>query len=516
MSFNRRYFLFGSLAIATGAAGFYGRRAYYRAARERRLHPLVEQRADQVRIGVIGLRGQGRQHLSALMRIPGAQVVALCDVDPAVLAKAAELCAKSGLKPAVYADLRKLLESKEVDAITTATPNHWHALVGIWACEAGKDAYIEKPLSHNVWEGRQLVEAARKHGRIVQGGSQSRSSIPIKEAVQWVRDGNLGRIKVVTGYCYKSRMSIGKVGNGKIPAGLDYDLWTGPAPFKPLARKSLHYEWHWFYDTGNGDLGNQGVHQMDIARWFLGVDQLAPRVMSVGGRLGYKDDGETPNTQVIFHDYEPAPLVFETRGLPRSREFQADPKQWRSEMDNPFADDPDMGRGVVVECEGGSVRVGRWVVAYSPDGNVIRDFSEGDRVASRRKVRAEWFQIHMANWVDAVRSKDPAILNAECLETHVSSALCHTGMISHRLGKTLSDGEIREQIRGDALAVERYGAMTEHLGRNGVDLNGRSVTLGPWLELDAKQERFTGEWANRANPMLARKYREPFVVSSQV
>lgn len=445
---------------------------------------------DDIRVAVVGFNGQGMGHISQLLDMKGVRLVALCDVDPAVLARGVETAEKKGVKVTPYQDVRKLLESKEVDAITTATPNHWHSLVGIWACQAGKDAYVEKPISHNVWEGRRLVEAARHYNRVVQGGTQNRANGRIRNAVRWVNEGNLGKIKVVTGYCYKPRQSIGKVGKGEIPAGLDYDLWTGPAPKKPLTRAKLHYDWHWVYDTGNGDMGNQGIHQMDVARWFLGVNALSPRVMSIGGRVGYEDDGETPNTQVVYHDYDKAPLIFETRGLPKSKEFH-ESQQWNRNMDYP-------GIAVIVQCEGGKVVVNGGVAAFDKDGKKMQDFP------------AEGGGSHMGNWIDAVRSRKPDALYAESLETHLSSALCHTGLISHQLGKQMSNGEILERIQSDKLAVERFELMKEHLGRNGVDLNSTPLTLGPWLNFDPKKERFVDNSA--ANTLLTREYRAPYVV----
>lgn len=447
---------------------------------------------DDIRVAVIGFNGQGMSHINTLLGARGARLVALCDVDPAVLARGVETAAKKGVTVKTYSDVRKLMEDKEIDAITTATPNHWHSLIGVWACQAGKDAYIEKPISHNVWEGRRLVQAARHYKRIVQGGTQNRSNGRIKNAVRFVQDGNLGKIKVVTGYCYKPRLSIGKVGKGPIPNGLDYDLWTGPAPMKPLRRAKLHYDWHWFYDTGNGDMGNQGIHQMDVARWFLGVNELSPRVMSVGGRLGYDDDGETPNTQVVYHDYDKAPLIFETRGLPKSKEMH-DPKLWTKNMDEP-------GIAVIVECEGGKVVIGGGgsVDAYDKSGSKLPAFSN------------EGGANHIQNWLDAVRERKPELLNADCLETHISSALCHTGLISHQLGKTMPAGEIRERLQENKLALERFELMKDHLARNGVDLTSTEATLGPWLTFDPKKERFVQN--AEANEIAMGTYREGFAI----
>src|ERR1044071_3863242 len=275
---------------------------------------------SDIRCAVVGFHGRGQSHIQDLRGLKGVRLVALCDVDSKVLERGVANCDSAGQKVQGYTDIRKLLENKDIDVVTIATPNHWHSLAAIWAVQAGKDVYVEKPVSHNVWEGRQLVEAARKHGRIVQAGTQSRSSrTGIYEAIQWLRGGHIGKVVRAYGLCYKRRASIGKVdGPQQVPANIDYDLWCGPAPKEPLMRKNLHYDWHWVWPTGNGDLGNQGIHQMDIARWVLGEDALSPRVLSVGGRVGYVDDGTTPNTLIVYHEYKNAPLIFEVRGLPAS------------------------------------------------------------------------------------------------------------------------------------------------------------------------------------------------------
>ncbi len=456
---------------------------------------------NDIRVAVIGFNGQGGSHIGALQKAKGARITALCDCDKDVLGKGAK---RIGGDVETYTDIRKLLESKNVDAVSIATPNHWHSLATIWAVQAGKDVYVEKPVSHNVSEGRRMVEFARKYGKIVQTGTQSRSSLTgIKAAVAWVREGNLGKIKVSRGLCYKPRGSIGKVDRATpIPPNIDYDLWCGPALKLPLMRKRLHYDWHWVWNTGNGDLGNQGIHEMDVARWFLGVTELSPRVFAVGGRLGYVDDGETPNTMVIYHDYPGAPLIFEVRGLPSRRigpdERDADGKKPKEKMD------AYMGAqiGIVIECEGGHVTVPSYgsATAYDKDGKVIKEFkgSEG----------------HHDNWLKAVRSRKKEDLNADILEGHLSSALCHTGNISYRLGKQLEPEEIREQIQGDSQALEAAERAYEHLQANGVDLKQTPATLGMVLKMDPKSERFLEN--EKANEMLTRPYRPGFVVPQKV
>ena len=266
---------------------------------------------DEIRVGIVGLRGRGKNHIRGFRNQPGVRIAALCDVDTRVLDETRLRFDEWGEKVETFADVRRLLEQDELDVISIATPNHWHALITIWACQAGKDVYVEKPVSHNVWEGRQMVAAAEKYERIVAAGMQIRSSLAIAEAIDWLHEGHLGEMELARGLCYKPRQSIGKVtGPQKVDREIDYDLWTGPAPMKPLMRRRLHYDWHWVFDTGNGDLGNQGVHQMDLCRWALGESELSPRVVSVAGRFGYHDDGGTPNTQFIYHAYEKAPLLF--------------------------------------------------------------------------------------------------------------------------------------------------------------------------------------------------------------
>jgi predicted dehydrogenase len=444
----------------------------------------------EVRVAVVGLNGRGKNHLSSLARVSGVRVVALCDADTAVLERTKPSVSGGNVK--TYVDLREMLAARDIDAVTIATPNHVHSLQAIWAVQAGKDVYVEKPVSHNVWEGRQLVTAAARHNRVVQCGTQIRSGTGLQEAVAWVRAGNLGRITAARGFCYKRRDSIGKVdGPQKVPASVNYDLWCGPAPMEPLRRKRLHYDWHWVHVTGNGDVGNQGIHQMDVARWFLGEQGLPRHTLSIGGRLGYIDDGDTPNTQVVIHDYASAPLIFEVRGLPA----------------RPGATGPDsmdkyrgVGVGNVIDCEGGSLVTTNYftATAYDKAGKVVKEFKGSDR--------------HMQNFIDVVRNRKVASLYGPIEDGHISSALCHLGNISHVLGKGESPDVLREKVKGNALLREAYGRMAEHLAANMVDLKKTPLTYGVPLTLAAGKESFTGEFAAQASPLLTRKYRTPYVV----
>jgi len=273
---------------------------------------------DQLNVAVIGVRGRGVSHVDGFAGRHNCVVTTICDADKAVIGTAMKIAEKRQDRPAKFVqDLRKVMEDPSIDIVSIATPNHWHALAAIWALQAGKHVYVEKPVSHNVSEGRRIVEAARKAKRICQTGTQSRSSTGMRDAVAFLHSGKLGKIKLARGLCYKRRGSIGKVkGPQVVPQSVDYDLWCGPAPARPLLRKNLHYDWHWIWDYGNGDLGNQGIHEMDKARWGLGKNELAKSIVSVGGRFGYVDDGETANTQICVFDYGDCELIFEVRGLP--------------------------------------------------------------------------------------------------------------------------------------------------------------------------------------------------------
>ncbi|MFZ5496373.1 MAG: Gfo/Idh/MocA family protein [Verrucomicrobiota bacterium] len=459
-----------------------------------------------VRVAVVGLNGRGREHLRQLRGIPGVRLAAICDVDTAVLDRAAESLAKDGHAPEKFTDVRRLLEAPGVDAITIATPNHWHALMGIWACQAGKDVFVEKPVSHNVWEGRQLVAAAAKYGRVVQAGMQIRSGEGLQEAVAWVRAGHLGKITAARGFCYKRRKTIGRTtGAQPVPATVDYDLWLGPAPVEPPRRARFHYDWHWFNAYGNGDIGNQGVHQMDVARWFLGEPGLPRATLSIGGRLGYVDDGETPNTQVILHDYATAPLVFEVRGLPAKADpDEGKPGEAGAEAAGALAATMDEYRGIrvgnIIDCEGGSVIVPGYfdATAYDRDGRVVREFKGADRL--------------MRNFIEVVRSRRTADLHGPIEEGHVSSALCHLGGISHALGRAAPPEKIREQIKGDAALHEACGRMLEHLAVNRVDFGRTPLRLGAPLAVDPAAGQLVGVDAAAANALLTRAYRAPYAV----
>lgn len=477
---TRRQFVAGSLAAGVFAVSS-------------RYNPVLGANED-IRVAVIGFNGKGQTHIDAFSKMPGVRVVALCDADQAVLDRAGKKFADRGQKILAVQDMRKIFDSKEVDVIATATPNHWHSLCTVWACQAGKDVYVEKPVSHEVWEGRKCIEAARKYKRIVQAGTQSRSDQGLTEVIDSLKQGSLGKMTLVRGFCYKPRGSIGKVtGPQPPPATVDYDLWCGPAPKKPLMRKNFHYDWHWFWDTGNGDIGNQGIHEMDMCRWALGQKTIAPRVLGIGGRFVLDDDAETANTQIAYYDYKPVPMIFEVRGLPS--------KTGSNAMDAYKG----VRIGLVIQCENGYYAgggSGGWT--YDKDGTKIKQYAQkgsGD---------------HQANFIKAVRSRKIEDLKADINEGHLSSALCHMGNITYRLGKTKPPEEIAEMVKSDKDATDSFERFKSHVEANGGDLKKTPATLGPWLTMDTEKEQFTGEFAAEANKLVRREYRAPFVIPDQV
>lgn len=440
---------------------------------------------DKLRVAVIGINGRGTAHISGFGERKDCEIAALVDVDENVLNKRAdEIEKKSGTRPAVFTDMRKCFEDKNIHVASIATPNHWHALAAIWAIQSGKDVYVEKPVSHNVSEGRRVVEAARKYNRIVQTGTQSRSNPGMRSAIAFLEKGGIGEIKLARGLCYKPRGSIGPKGNYDIPASVEYDIWSGPAEIKPLTRQKLHYEWHWMWDYGNGDLGNQGIHQMDIARWGLGETDLGSTVLSYGGRFGYEDAGETANTQVCIHEFSNGKrLVFEVRGLKTDKYMDA-------------------GVGVIFTGTDG------YLVVPSYSGGIVLD-KAGQPTGMKFEGGGD--ANHFANFIAAVRSRKYEDLNADILEGHLSSALCHVGNISYRLGEPRSVDQIATNFAGDAEALETLERFQQHLRDNSVDPGSTKVTLGPKLTMTSNEE-FTGPRAAEANKMLTREYRAPYVV----
>ncbi len=410
---------------------------------------------DLVRLAICGLHGRGEDHLKGFSPLQNVQIAALCDVDESVLSNRLAQMEKMGLsKPATYVDVRKLLEDKSIDAISIATPNHWHSLMATWACQAGKDVYVEKPCSHNLWEGRQLVRAAQKYNRMVQHGTQARSAAAIKEAVAKLREGSMGDVYMARGLCYKWRDTIGHAAAQPVPQGVNYDLWTGPAPMKPFTKNRFHYNWHWIWDTGNGDLGNQGVHQVDVARWGLGV-KFPNKVSAVGGHFMFDDDQETPNTLNCAFEFDLPD------GKHRMMEFEV--RHWISNHEAEIGTGGGLKLPRPAQGAGKQPRLGPEAGGHNTIGNVFYGskgyLAIGDEDTTSYRTwlgegqepgpRAHAGGNHYANFIECVRSRKKENLNAPIEEGHISCALVHLANASCRLGRALRFDPETEQVVGD-------------------------------------------------------------------
>jgi predicted dehydrogenase len=438
---------------------------------------------EKITAAIIGCGIRGKAHARELARLADCDVAYVCDPD---LDRADELGALLiELKrpmPKKVQDLRKVLEDKSVDVVFIASPNHWHSLSAIWAMQAGKDVYVEKPVSHNVIEGRRMVQAARKLGRICQGGTQNRSRGALAEAVKYMREGKLGEVKLAKSIIYGGRGSIGGPTECAMPPRCDYDLWAGPAAMPKLTRPKFHYDWHWFWNTGSGEIGNNNVHSLDICRWGLGVTGMGRSVLSYGGRLGYTDVAETPNSQVGIFDFGDKTIISETRGL-KSVPFHPTIKSmwffYGSE-------------GIIADTN-----------LYDPKGNLVRAF-EGKS------------ENHFANFLNAVRSRKQGDLKAEIEEGHQSSALCLIANISYRLGSQTSVNDIAKslgEIKVHDDVQETLERTRHYLSDAGVDLDKMKLTLGQHLRVDGGKESFLDNAP--ANDLLGREYRAPFLLPKE-
>ena len=410
---NRRYFLMGA-AAAAGQLAVKG----------------LASPNDTVRIACVGVRGQGNSHIHQYLKMPNVEIAAICDIDEAVLnQRLSEVQAKSGKRPAGYADIRKLLEDKSIDAVSIATPNHSHTLQTVWSCQAGKDVYIEKPCSHDLFESRQIVAAARKYGRLVQHGTNSRSGPAVQEAVQKMRDGLIGEVYMCRGLCFKWRDTIGRKPAEAVPAGVNYDLWQGPAQEHPFTRNRFHYNWHWFWDYGNGDMGNQGIHEMDICRWGLGV-QHPTKISTIGGHFMFDDDQETPNTLT-------AAFEFHEGGKKKMLVF--DVRHWMSNHE------AGIGEGGDSNTIGNVFYGSKGYLAISGYGEYKTFLGrKAEPGPSRQEEGNNW-----ANFIAALRTRKQSDLNAPIEEGALSSNLVHMANISYRLGRSLNWDAATFSFQGD-------------------------------------------------------------------
>jgi len=377
---------------------------------------------DRIRVAVLGVHGRGRDHIKGLMHQDNVEIAVICDPDQSVGEdRASSFQGSYGKRPDYVQDLRKVFDRKDIDAVTIATPNHWHSLAAIWACQAGKDVYVEKPGSHNVYEGRKLVEAAHKYNRIVQHGVQLRSSEALQEAVGLLRKGTIGNVYMARGLVFRWRPSIGRKGPESCPSTLDYDVWTGPATMQPFSRRIVHYNWHWNWNYGNGDVGNQGIHETDMCMWGLGVTTLPTKITSMGGKFLFDDDKETPEVQTSVYMYPE-----------QKKMIQFEVRHWCTNLE------ADAGVGNIF---------------YGSDGYmVVKGYDHFETFLGQHREKGPSRKKggdHFANWIKAMRSRNTADQNAPVETAHLSSALAHLGNISHRVGRQLEFDPEKERFIGD-------------------------------------------------------------------
>lgn len=450
----RRSFLKASLAAAAATS-------FTTAASARKIVGAN----DRIRLAVVGVRGRGWNHVEGYKSIPGVEIAYFCDVDENVLRKRlADAEAMSLPKPQTEVDFRKLLEDKNLDAVSIATPNHWHSLMGIWAAQAGKDIYIEKPCSHNWWEGRQLVRAIQKYKVICEHGSQCRSSAAVREAMDQMQSGLIGEVYLARGLCYKWRDTIGHAPVEPVPPGVHYDLWTGPAPLKPFTKNRFHYNWHWIWDTGNGDLGNQGIHELDLARWGLGV-KLPTKITAVGGHFLFDDDQQTPNVLNVAYEFKgmgakTKMMEFEVRGWMTNHEAGIGTREFAS-GDVPAA-------GLQEEKKsGGKKTLGPANDKPSTIGNLYygskgylaisgydsyKSFLGNENEAGPEKHQRVGNE-HFVNFIECMRSRNAANLHAPLEEGYLSTTLVHLANASYRLGRTIHFDPEKEMVINDPEAT---------------------------------------------------------------
>jgi len=453
---------------------------------------------NDIRAAVVGMNGRGYGHISWFNKIEGLRIAALCDVDKIVLQRGVGYFSKHDQKVDTYLDYRKLLEEKNIDVVIIASPNHWHSLMTIWACQAGKDIYVEKPVSHNIWEGRKMVEAARKYNRIVQAGTQQRSCPAVQEAARDIQAGKYG--KVLWAHCSRlgARSPIGKVTTPQpVPENIDYNLWAGPAPMTPVMRKSFHYDWHWQWNWGNGEMANWGVHHLDDLRNLLGWDNVPTKVVAAGNRFLWDDNGETPNMHIALLDYDGIPAVVDIRNLP-------DPKRPGGKSGAVYLKSRD---GNYIQCEDAIVRISRG------GGGAYDKNKPSKRI---HQYKGDSGATHAQNFIDAVRSRKVSDLKADILISHLSTVLCHQANISWRAGSKATPEQVRQNMKSHKCALDTLNDILEQLDGNEINLAKEPLILGPALTYDREQERFVGENAEKANKFVKSNYREPFVVPENV
>jgi hypothetical protein len=448
---------------------------------------------DEIRLGFIGCGGRAGEHLSSFTKMKGVAVAGLCDPDQKRMNDAKD---KFGPSAKTWLDLRALIEDKNIDAVVVAACNHWHCLAAIWAMQAGKDVYVEKPLSHSQWEGRQTVAAARKYNRICQVGTQQRSDPMQAEIKAFLhQEKALGNIVSARVNRYGVRATIGKRATPlSIDPRIDYNLWLGPAEDRPIYRDQLQYDWHWDWNTGSGEMGNWGVHVLDDLRNNVFQDKvsLPKRIMGGGGRLVWNDAGETPNVHFVYFDTGSIPVVIGLTNLPENATSNKSPKC------------PGPGSGYIAYCDGGRLEGQRGsATAFDKDGKVIKKFKGNSGNG-----------IHQQNFLDAVRKRDRSILNTDVEVGHYSTGWCNLANVAFRTGSAYSAKQAASVDAKDWVAL--LDEMKQHVEAHGLTMNSPGMRLGPMLTMNASTELFQGEHSDEANAFLKRSYRAPFVVPEVV
>ena len=459
---------------------------------------------DKIRAAVIGLGGRGaRSHVTGMQQQGGVDVVAICDPDRGRLNEAARNI-KDRFKRDVdkYIDMRDIMKRTDIDVVCVATQVYWHGLSTIWACQTGKHVYVEKPLSHNIWEGRQVVNAARKHDRIVQCGTQNRSAAGIRDAIKWTREGHLGKIRQITCFAVKPRKSIGKREKPlEIPDSIDYELWCGPAKKLPIYRNTLQYDCRYDWNTGDGETVDQGIHELDVARWWLGEKSIPRRTISIGGRFMWDDAGQATNAHIMYYDFATAPVFHEIYNI-TAPSFVDGLNIFKTKGTRAESTLRRGTYGLIVACEEGSILVQPYAyeaqtcVAYDRNGKEIKSF------------HGSGGYYHFFNFIKAVRSGRREDLHAEVEKGHFATVSAHTSNISYRLGEVASVKQQRAQVDSVPGFNESFDRFQVTLKDHGIDPN--TATLGPWLEIDRKKECIKNN--DRANRLVVGSYRESFKV----
>jgi predicted dehydrogenase len=447
---------------------------------------------DTVRVAVAGIHGRGGSHIGEYANMQGVEIAYLVDPDSTLFAsRVKSIKGLAGNTPKTVQDLRKALEDKSLDAVSIASPNHWHTLLTVWSCQAGKHVYVEKPCSHTMFEGRKCVEAAEKYGVVVQHGTQQRSDSKRAGEMAALQAGKWGKLLVSKAYVCKPRWSIGFKPDEAPPATLDFDIWTGPAKLRPFNRNLVHYNWHWNCDFGNGEIGNQGVHQTDVAHWSLGPSVGLPtRVWSLGGRLAYEDQGQTPNMQLAVYEFGDVTVVIEVRGLVENPKKAKGEVSFAQKVSNEF---------------------------YTTEG-VVRDRKFYPKSGGKEhEVTVEPVQVTpggaFGSFISCIRNHTPGAVNAPILQGHYAAALCHLANISYRLGKEFPFSHEPECLTNPQVA-ESFEMIKRNLKGVGVNLDKTNYRMGRTLSIDPQTERFIGD--PEADKLLTQTYRAPYVVPEKV